>query len=124
MVASALQCVARYAAVALLVLVVLFAQAGGTRAVVPHQTTFSGQPDLQMMLAQGDRSNQPAPCDDDGDATCCMNGHCQGIAGTPAYVPSSVPDAISSLTRYAASAGMDREGHAAGPALPPPRDNI
>lgn len=124
MVACGLQCAARHAVTGLLLLVMLFAQAGGALAIAPHQAALTGQPEIQTVTAQADRSYQSTACDDHGDATCCMHNHCQSVAGFPAYVPSTFPDAVTSLTRYAGTVVAHRDGHAAGPTPPPPRSSV
>jgi hypothetical protein len=116
------QGMARIAVAGLGLLLMLLAQAGGMFDAAPRQATLAVQ--IEAATAQADRSRQPMSCAEHGDATCCMAGQCESIAGSPVDLPATDRDLVASLTRYAGAVEAHDAGYAARPTLPPPRRSV
>jgi hypothetical protein len=115
----------RLVAAALVVLVMLLAQAGAALAFAPYHGAIAGRHDVQTGLAQGEWAHHPpAPCNDHGGAACCMTGDCHSVARRPPVAPSTTPHAVAGPTRYTDAVVPHRDGHRSGPMLPPPRRSV
>lgn len=122
MISPGSQGLARFIVAGLVILLLLLAQVGGVFGAAPHRATLAGE--IQTAAAQAARPNQPVSCAEHDDATCCITGQCENIAGSPVYLPATEPDAVASLTRYASAAEAHDNGYAARPTLPPPRRGV